>query len=183
MVYDDINDDRHKKIHIFDDVFEFAERTRFYQFITNSRFSIGEYDGVLLENHKTSTLTSKYSEGDVRAMGFYLPEEINKIVDLSDWKPVSAYTNLCRPDDSFHIHTDHHGPMWTMLYYVNLNWHIEWGGDTYFLKEDDLTIDYVSQFRPGRVVIFDGSIPHLMRPSTRLAPENRFSFVMKYIPK
>ena len=186
MIYDDrykVIDIFGKKIHIFDDVFEFAERTRFYQFITNSRFSIGEYDGVLLENHKTSTLTSKYSEGDVGAMGFYLPKRVTDIVDLSDWKPVTAYTNLCRPDDSFHIHTDHHGPMWTVLYYVNTNWHIEWGGDTYFLREDDLTIEYVSQFRPGRVVIFDGSIPHLMRPSTRLAPENRFSFVMKYIPK
>lgn len=182
MIYDDINDDRHKKIHIFDDVFTFAERTRFYSFVTNSRYSIGEYDGVLLENHKTSTLTSKYSEGDVRAMDFYIPAKVNEVVDLSDWKPVSAYTNLCRPDDSFHIHTDHHGPMWTVLYYVNLNWHIEWGGDTYFLKED-LSIDYVSQFKPGRLVIFDGTIPHLMRPSTRLAPENRFSFVMKYIPK
>lgn len=182
MLYDDINDDRHKKIHIFDDVFGYADRTRFYQFITNSLYRVGEYDGVILENHKTSTLTSKYSDGDVRAMGFSLPDEITKIVDLSDWKPAAAYANLCRPDDSFHIHTDHHGPMWTMLYYVNLDWHIEWGGDTYFLKED-LTIDYVSQFKPGRVVLFDGSIPHLMRPSTRLAPENRFSFVIKYIPK
>ena len=184
MAYIDINDDRRKQIHIFDDVFEFAHRDKIYKYVANSLYKVGEYDGSLLENRKSSTLTSIYYGKDLSELGFFnLPKEITDKVDLSKWKIVSSYVNLCRPDDCFHVHTDHHDKMMTLLYYVNLNWHIEWGGDTYFLKEDDLTIDYVSQFRPGRVVIFDGTIPHLIRPSTRLAPENRFTLAIKYIPQ
>lgn len=181
MKYDNLNDGRHKEVHIFDEVFDFATRDKIYQYVTNSLYKVGEFDGSLLENRKTSTLISTYNLGDVEALGLNkLPPEISKILD--GYIPHRAYVNLCRPDDSFHIHTDHSTKMWTLLYYVNLDWHIEWGGDTVLLKED-MTIDYVSQYTPGRVLLFDGTIPHLIRPSTRLAPENRFTLAIKYYPE
>jgi hypothetical protein len=62
-----------------------------------------------------------------------------------------------------------------------MNWNPEWGGDTLFLNESGEEIQYLSQFKPGRMILFDSSIPHLIRPSTVLAPHHRFSFAAKFV--
>ena len=67
-----------------------------------------------------------------------------------------------------------------LMFYPNTNWHIEYGGDTLFLDESGEKVELFSQYTPGRIIILDGSIPHLARPSTTLAPHFRYSFVITF---
>ena len=62
------------------------------------------------------------------------------------------------------------------LYYVNLDWRDGWHGETLFYNPDNLKeIAYTSLYIPGRIILFDGSIPHAIRPQSVKAPKFRFT--------
>jgi hypothetical protein len=63
-----------------------------------------------------------------------------------------------------------------------MQWDPEWGGDTAFMTEDGSDIEFVSTYKPGRMVLFDPKIPHIIRPSTILAPYFRLTLASKFIP-
>ena len=82
------------------------------------------------------------------------------------------------------MHTDNsigdRGMFTSALYYVSSDWHIEYGGDTLFLDEHAQDVELFTQYKTGRFIVFDSRIPHLIRPSTILAPHFRFSVVLKF---
>jgi esterase/lipase superfamily enzyme len=173
-----------KKIYIFDDLLNLSFRNRIYNFVKNSSFRVKGYDNEVVENHHP-TLISLYSMDDLFSLGFSkFPEHITKVVNINDNYIVeNILINLCKPDDIFHVHTDTYlKDSWTLIYYINLNWDVEWGGDTIFLDENR-KIEYTSQYTPGRFLLFDSTIPHLIRPSTRLSPDYRFTMAIRFISK
>jgi hypothetical protein len=173
-----------KSIHIFDNVFDAGLQFSIYTFVKSSYFKINGSDNNIIEQQHL-TLSSNWTQNDLNESEFVLPDTITNIIPLTtNYIAEAININLCKPDDVFHVHTDNHiSNSWTLLYYINKKWDVEWGGDTVFLKEDCQTVDFVSQYTPGRVVIFDSSIPHLIRPSTRLAPDYRFTMAIRYVPK
>lgn len=175
--------EKNKKVWIFDNIFDFSKRTELYTYATTSLFKIDGSDNGLLELKNHLSLVSVYSSIDVHRMGIFdfIPDDIKKKFNITLDTLSHAMINLCTPADRFHIHIDNYGKGLTMIYYLNVNWNPEWGGDTLFLDEDAKEIQYVSQYKPGRLVLFDSSIPHLIRPSTALAPHFRFSFAAKFI--
>lgn len=95
----------------------------------------------------------------------------------------AAYINVLRYGNSPGIHCD--APYWvgenkTMLVYLNPVWDPEWGGETVFF-DDDLDAKYIVQPRPGRVVLFDGRIPHTGRPPGPKFMYNRWILAFKYM--
>lgn len=172
-----------KNIHVFDDVFDNSIRTNIYRYLTNSVYRINGYDTPVIEEKNHISMTSLYNDNDLINLGFdTFPKELTDIVPLERNHVIQTMVNLCRPDDVFHLHTDFHMEnSWTMLYYANLKWDLEWGGDTMFLAEDEKNLEYLSLYTPGRIVLFDGRIPHLIRPSTRLAPDYRFTLAIKFV--
>jgi hypothetical protein len=169
-----------KPIHIFDNVVDYEFQTKMYIYIKNSLFGINGYDNSILEERHL-TLVSNYTEQDLYNTGFIIPEEVVNTVSLKDYAITSIMVNLCKPDDIFHTHIDDiTGNGLTLLYYANIKWDLEWGGDTIFLNTQTHDIDYTSQYKPGRFVLFDGSIPHLIRPSTRLATDYRFTLAIRF---
>lgn len=172
-----------KKIFVFDNVVDFSNQTVIYKFIKDSYFRIIGYDNDLIES-KDPTLVSIYTEEDLNKSQFVIPQDVLNEIPLMDlFKIQNIMVNLCKPDDKFHVHTDHFiKNAYTLVYYVNLKWDIEYGGDTVFLDEHR-NIEYVSQYKPGRIVLFDSSIPHLIRPSTRLSPDYRFTLAIRFEPK
>ena len=172
-----------KKIYVFDDVYDYAQRTKIYKYVINSRYQVGGIDNGIIENRGHVTMASAYNRDDYNNIGFdQFPKDIIDTLALNmQYVMTNTMVNLCKPDDIFHIHNDSHEEGdYTLIYYANLNWNVEWGGDTVFLNENQDDIEYVSQYTPGRFVIFDGRIPHLIRPSTRLAPEYRFTIASRY---
>jgi hypothetical protein len=179
----EISLEKDKKVWIFDNIFDLAKRTELYTYAISSLFKIDGSDNGLLEFKDHLSMVSVYNETDVHRMGIFnfIPQNIKEEFNINLDTMSHAMINLCTPSDRFHTHVDNYGKGLTMVYYLNMNWNPEWGGDTLFLNESGEEIQYLSQFKPGRLVLFDSSIPHLIRPSTVLAPHFRFSFAAKFI--
>tara|TARA_B100000287_G_scaffold402367_1_gene423220 strand:- start:1151 stop:1864 length:714 start_codon:yes stop_codon:yes gene_type:complete len=95
----------------------------------------------------------------------------------------AAYINVLREGNDPGIHVD--APYFcpdnkTVLVYMNPAWDPQWGGETIFYN-DDLDAVRLVQPRPGRVVIFDGRIPHTGRPPTPKYKHNRYILSYKYM--
>ena len=87
--------------------------------------------------------------------------------------------NLVRSND---IHTIHHHKMSQVaLYYVNMDWQDGWYGETIFYDELDRNkIDFTSPYIPGRIILFDGKIPHAIRPQSVDGPKFRITLSFFY---
>jgi Rps23 Pro-64 3,4-dihydroxylase Tpa1-like proline 4-hydroxylase len=76
----------------------------------------------------------------------------------------------------YYAHT--HGEDKVLLYYINMEWKEGWHGETQFYSDDLKEVKYTSPYTPGRLILFDGKIPHTMRPQSIIAPKFRFSLSM-----
>jgi len=173
-----------RKIYIFDDVFDYSARVFMYNFTQGSVFTIQGYDSKLLEYKEHLSLVSVYTPHDVERLRLFelLPQEIKDKFQFNFDNLKHTLINLCTPSDRFHTHVDTFNEEgWTVLYYLNTEWDPEWGGDTVFFDESGKEFELVSQFKPGRFVVFDSQIPHLIRTSTVLAPHFRLTFAAKFL--
>lgn len=91
-----------------------------------------------------------------------------------------AYVNSAVYGDSYYIHRDcpEHSNNVTVLYYANLIWQPDWGGETLFYKDDNDAVLAVSP-RPGRVVVSRGAILHRATVPTQDCYEARLTIAYK----
>ena len=79
--------------------------------------------------------------------------------------------------DVHYIH--HHRTRHVALYYANLDWEDGWYGETIFYDEfDENNIIFTSPYVPGRIILFDGNIPHAIRPQSIDGPKFRISITL-----
>ena len=93
-----------------------------------------------------------------------------------------AYVNLGIHGDVNQMHTDCRKIVKsiTLLYYANRHWEYNWGGHTMFYDVDG-NVKKTVEVKPGRIVIFDGSIPHTVMPmNIRSSPVYRFTIALKW---
>lgn len=92
----------------------------------------------------------------------------------------NVYTNMLRCMDRPKAHIDNiDAKNRTVMFYTNREWHRDWGGETVFFDYDDNIIKAVAP-KPGRVVSFDGRIPHSARAPQTSAYVPRYITVMKF---
>jgi hypothetical protein len=91
-----------------------------------------------------------------------------------------AYVNSAVYGDSYYIHRDspEHSNNVTVLYYANLIWLPDWGGETIFYKDDNDAVLAVSP-RPGRLVVSRGAILHRGTVPTQDCYEARLTIAYK----
>lgn len=65
----------------------------------------------------------------------------------------------------------------TILFYMNRQWDIAWGGETAFYSEGEIIQSVMPRF--GRMVIFPSSTLHAARNVTRLCPKGRITLIFK----
>lgn len=96
---------------------------------------------------------------------------------LSDLR---AYVNSSVYGDSYFGHRDcpETSPNITVLYYANLIWQTDWGGETIFYNDDEDAVLAVSP-RPGRLVVGRGAILHRANVPTRSCYEERLTVAYK----
>ena len=88
--------------------------------------------------------------------------------------------NVVKSNDVHYIH--HHEGEQVLLYYVNLDWQDGWYGETLFFNPSNIKeVQYTSSFQPGRIILFDGSIPHAIRPQSIKAPKFRFTLSLFFV--
>ena len=95
----------------------------------------------------------------------------------------ASYVNTLKFGDMPGIHVD--APYFvednmTVLVYLNAEWMPNWGGETIFY-DHNLDAAKVVSLKPGRVVMFDGRIPHTGRAPNRITPYNRYILAYKYM--
>lgn len=174
-----------KKITIYDDVLDYADRSDFYEFVSRSLFKTRGTDTVYLEHSSDRSLLSSYSGQDlINSKILSFPEMKPILEKVEGYEYIQIRVNLCTFNDKNHFHTDSSNKnSLTLLYYPNMEWHPEWGGLTMFANDDISDLEYVSFYKPGRFILFDGTIPHCISPPTSIAPAFRYSFVIQYEKK
>jgi Rps23 Pro-64 3,4-dihydroxylase Tpa1-like proline 4-hydroxylase len=166
-----------KLLEVYDDYFTYNERAVFAKFVKSSLFKV---DGSDYDGGSRMQFFSAYSHDDVKNMGLLDSEGFKKINEehsLLDRPLKQARVNLSPPGDHASIHTDNNGL--TFLYYANLEWELDWGGHTLFMDDTLSEAEYTCLYKPGRVVVFDGTIPHMIQNPSHLAKAHRFSFAIQ----
>ena len=103
----------------------------------------------------------------------------------------SCYVNSMSFGDEGYAHIDGEN-ITTCIFYMNDSWHSQWSGETVFysgnytenyMDEWYYTHDIVKSVLPkyGRLIIFDGSIPHSVRPLSKKCLMTRTTFMLKLI--
>jgi len=166
-------------ITVLNNVFEFIYQESLYNLCSNSSFKLGWSDGGDIE---TSNRVFFHS---------FIPEEAvlklnidNKIRETSLGKKLQNYTlhqgviNCSRPGESYWEHT--HEDMVVVLYYPNLRWRREWGGETIFYDDNRENLIFASEYKSNRMVLFDGKIPHSVRAPSYISDQYRFTMSFFY---
>ena len=168
-----------KELYVFDDMLPLQSRDYLYDFVSSSKFVLGWMDGNTQEARNHSFLHSNFSDEDNSNAGlldFYRTSEIAELIaGLSLTKSV---VNLSVASDVHFVHA--HPEKLVVLYYANLVWEPHWYGETVFFSEDLKNIELALPYTPGRIIAFDASIPHAIRPQSIAAEKHRFTYTMVF---
>ena len=91
-----------------------------------------------------------------------------------------AYVNSSVYGDSYYAHRDCEPGQRhvTALYYANLEWSLDWGGETIYYSDDE-EAELVILPRPGRLVVARGAVLHRGCVPTRSCHEERYTLAYK----
>ncbi len=191
------------KIRIWDDITTHQERARLMNrmFKIPFGFAFG-YDTLMAEQQGTVCCKAVLDSEVLKKKGFLNTAHVGLLtiddvaeflsLDNDNSKPIRdllkgrviprAWINAGTIGDPHHVHVDSNfKDALVMLQYVNLTWNKNWDGYTIFRSPDTTEIEYVSDFVPGRVVVFDGDIPHKATVQTPAAPNFRFTINTMWI--
>lgn len=168
-----------KAVHVYDNVFSFEEMDRFLDFVENSKFVLGGKTSNHVHQNR-SFLHSNFTEEDLKAFGF-----VEKLQQKECWQKIKPFTKispwvlLTTHLTKYFTHIDSFGSGFkdgtTVLYYCNMRWDSEWGGETIFCDNFG-SAEIAVECKPNRVVIFDSSIPHRVAQLSLDADQYRFTF-------
>ena len=170
-------------ISCFDDTIPYNVRQHILSFCANSKFILGWSDGLKIENDKAiPNLHSSWTENDLEESNIlpYIIESIDKTSWFTKKSLKSIKLNLVKSDDVHFIHS--HPNEYVALYYVNLNWEDGWYGETIY--HDPIHVDeviFTSLYKPGRIILFDGQIPHSIRPQSTRGPKYRMTLSLFFV--
>ncbi len=152
-------------IEVFDVLLTPDKSNAVFRQVMDSLFRIGWNDSNEPQYKGFSLLYSQYNFEDVTRL---------KILDpiLKKLKR-TCIVNLTKPMDVNFIHV--HENEIVALYYCNLTWQPEWGGETLFYKDNKKDILLSSPYVPNRLIIFDGKIAHTIKAQNILGPSYRFT--------
>jgi Rps23 Pro-64 3,4-dihydroxylase Tpa1-like proline 4-hydroxylase len=177
-----------KEIHIFDNVFSSSERSHHIQAAQQADYALGGNSNTIFRNQKdTFFLCMLYDYEEVsdtfNFFGFMQSKNINPVMEvLSDYQLTRSWITVSSPLTKYYWHVDisnRNLNAKTLLYHVNDKWDNEWGGETLFAN-DDGDCEYCVEYKPGRIVIFDGTIAHKPAVISPQSEEFRFMYVMQY---
>ena len=170
-------------VNVLDNVFDYQVQDQLYNVCRNSAYTIGWQDS---EDIELLNRPFFHCKGDVKSI---LVKEIDLHIrntsfgnKLTNYKMFSSTINCSRPGETYYEHL-HPGGNKVVLYYPNFNWKREWGGETMFYDNKNQDLKFACEYRPNRLIIFDGEIPHSVRAPTYIADQYRFTMSFFYSPK
>ena len=170
-----------KKIEVYDDLFHpstinefyFDLRTMEFPLVPQNDTSVLDFQGVFGFG---KNLDPSIMLGLVKRAkdAFPLHSFLRNTIVHRSW--VNVF-NGQHPTNRYHSDQDciEVGDYVSMLYYANPKWDLEWDGGTVFRSDDYEEIEYMSDYKPGRIVLFESSIPHKIYQTSSLAHPYRFT--------
>ena len=169
-------------IQIHDDIFTEAFRSDIYLLAITAKYNIGWDDTSVFEHRQYPCLHHNLTKNEWEQLGLISRMRNQTLANkLNELSFVSATINLAVPSSVQFQHT--HPESKNLLYYINMEWKNEYCGETLFYDELGNEVIKTSIFKPGRLVFFDGNIPHTIRPSAHVAPQYRFTLFVGFNEK
>jgi len=142
------------------------------------------FTGFGLDNNHRKFNIDLDKDNEIDKILFNKANEIIKKHNLKQFVSLGrAYASGCTHGNIHELHRDDNAlnfnEIYTIMFYLNKEWNVEFGGETVFYYSQTETIHSILP-RPGRAVLFDGSIPHLGRDPSRLCGELRMVATFKY---
>lgn len=109
-----------------------------------------------------------------------LRQMVERLLPDERFSDQRAYVNCSIYGDSYYLHRDckpdeQHV---TALYYANLEWQADWGGETIYYNDDE-DAELAITPRPGRLVIARGALLHRGNVPSRSCYEERYTLAYK----
>ena len=167
-------------IDTYDDLFTFEEKFLFLMTFRESLYKISGADIAVL-GKDFNQINSRYTHSELLNTNFCNTQGfrcLENIYGLSKRNIKQIRVNCVTPLEFDVAHTDR--PGLTLVYFANHEWDIFWGGHTIFLNESLTEIEKLVIYKFGRVVIFDGTIPHSISPVSLRTNHFRLSFVIQF---
>ena len=170
-----------KLIRCFDGLVPLQTRNKILNYIQRSKFQIGWSDVAFGKNSIYKSLFSSYTQQEVYdcGLGSVIDSSYELAELLVDYEYSHCAVNLSQAMDTNFTHTHTEGER-VVLYYANLEWESAWYGETLFFNDNDTEVVFTVRYTPGRVLVFDGDIPHSIRPQSLLGPQYRFTVAVVY---
>ena len=111
--------------------------------------------------------------------------------NIQDNNLESCYVNGMSYGDEGYAHQDGNHIV-TCIFYMNNPWHSQWSGETVFYSGDFIS-DYSDKWyyeheiiksvlpRYGRILLFDGKVPHSVKPLSKKCLMVRKTFMLKLV--
>jgi len=169
-------------IKVFDDFLPYSVIMGIHDYCETADYTKNNIDF----NEGNNFRSVKWSKLIVPNENFDRPDIIDNILSLlpqftsTKYKLNRAYINNSNFStvDKMHVDAPNNNE-YTLLYYANIKWDINWGGETLFYDNSAKEIIASIIPKPGRVVLFQGTIPHSARPVQIHCPEDRYTIALK----
>jgi len=177
------NDLEQKKLFkVYDNLFNQENLEKIYEhFVKNCKWEFGN-------NLTEASLKWKYNptfDSDIEKLILNNQENILKNTGLNHIvKLHKCYVSANQYGHFGEFHYDEdaaeYNNWFTLMYYLNKQWNLDFAGETVFLneKEDDIFTSIIP--KPGRAILFDGFIKHASRPLNKIFSGVRLVLTFKY---
>lgn len=175
-----------KPIEIYDDIFDADERFKLYYFALNKCAYVTERSSTDTPESRSSykTLKCDLDVPSTIAMGFFENQFVLDYIKKNDLRLQRSYINLGTASDTYQYHTDDYSNTeknsLTGLYYMNIEWQPNWEGETHFSNNEMKEVFFTSSFVPGRLVLFDATIPHKSSQPSFDSKYFRYTYAIKF---
>lgn len=170
-----------KSVEIYDGVFPALLRNDMFSFANSLHFRLGWIDAHYAEAATRPHLHADLNHMQLFQVGFFDALKNTPVeARLANMIPSKTVCNLSNPSDVYFPHTHPSGTT-VLLYYVNPVWKHSWYGETIFYSEDERDIELALPYTPGRIVVFDATIPHAIRPPSSACVDRRYSLSVEYV--
>tara|TARA_R100001463_G_scaffold12998_9_gene34818 strand:+ start:2370 stop:2888 length:519 start_codon:yes stop_codon:yes gene_type:complete len=167
------------EVKILEEVFDTNFQNELYGACRNASYNIGWNDTGDIE---LSNRPFFHSMGDLNApivkdTDLKIKSELLK-EELMGFELSKTVINCSRPGETYWEHT--HNNSRVVLYYPNFKWNREWGGESLFYDSKGKDLIFASEYKPNRMILFNGEIPHSVRAPTYIADQYRFTMSFFY---
>ena len=109
-----------------------------------------------------------------------LKQAVERLFPDEQFSDQRAYVNSSVYGDSYYLHRDSlpEERHVTALYYANLEWQPDWGGETIYYNDDE-DAELAITPRPGRLVVARGAVLHRGNVPSRACYEERYTLAYK----